>query len=544
MLAHLAIRDLVLIDRLSLDLEPGLNVLTGETGAGKSILLGGLGLVLGDRAEARLVRSGAPQASVAATFELPGDHPARAFLAEQGLAADGPLLLRRVVRADGGSRAFVNDSPVSAGLLRELGDLLVEVHGQGDERGLLASRGHLALLDAYAGLDAGPVARLWAELQGAEAELARLQERVAAERAERDWLRHAADELARLAPREGEEAELADRRRQAAKSARLAEALDQAAELVHGADGVLARLRQTARRLERLGPGDPAIAQALLAIDRMLAEGEALADRLGEVRARRVVTAEDVEAAETRLFELRALARKHRVSPDELPELARRLAARLAAAAASEDALAAAERRVQDLSDRHAAECARLAAARAQAAARLEAAVAAELPALRLDGVRLRVGVAPAPPGPSGASRVAFEIATTPGAPFGPLARIASGGELARVLLALKVALAATGPAGTLVFDEIDRGVGGATASAIGERLARVARSAQVLVVTHSPQVAAAGTTHFRVARHDGRTVVERLDRRGRTDEIARMLSGSAITPEAQAQAERLLAAA
>lgn len=544
MLTHLSIRDLVLIASVALEFGPGLNVLTGETGAGKSILLDGLGLLLGDRADAGLVRTGAREAQASASFEMEPDHPALLLLEEQGVTVDGPLLLRRIVRADGGSRAFVNDTPVSAGLLKTLGGLIVEVHGQHDDRGLLAPRGHLALLDAWGRLDTGRVRAAWARLEAAEARLQDLSERLDRDRAEADWLAHASAELNALDPKAGEEARLADMRRRMQDGARLAEALDQLDAQVSGADGILSLLRQVARRLERMGGDLPELAAALATTDRMLNEGDALEAALGRLRAETRTSPESLEAAEARLFELRALARKHRVTPEDLPTLREQLAERLEALGVGEAGLAEAERDVSAARVAHDAESRALHVARIAAAAAMDDAVARELPALRLEAARFRTAVEAAPAGPTGASRATFEVAMNPGSPFGPMARIASGGELSRLLLALKVVLAATGRAGTLVFDEIDRGVGGATASAIGSRLARVAAHTQLLVVTHSPQVAAAGRAHFRISKEGGATRVEGLEGADRTEEIARMLSGAEITAEARAQAARLLDAA
>lgn len=542
MLVQLAIRDLVLIEQAVLEPGPGLTVLTGETGAGKSILLDGLGLALGDRSDAALVRRGAAQASVSASFEPPQGHPAHALLAENDVAASDTLVIRRVVRADGGSRAYVNDTPVSAALLRQLGSLLVEVHGQHDDRGLLAPRGHLDLLDAFARVDRTGVAAAWNRLQGARAEREAARARLASDEADRAFLRHALDELRALDPKPGEEAELADRRRRMQEGARLAEVLDALDRQVSGADGALPLLRQVARRLERVGGTDPALAEAVTIVDRMLVEGDGLEAALASARRRWLISPAELETAEARLFELRGLARKHRVTPDELPGLEATLARRLAAIDAGEEALAARDAEVAAADVAFAAACAELARQRAAAAEALDRAVNAELPALRLDSARFRTRLTPAEPSATGADRAEFEVATNAGADFGALTRIASGGELSRFVLALKVALARTGAAGTLVFDEIDRGVGGATASAIGSRLARISERAQVLVVTHSPQVAAAGRTHVRIHKADGRTGLDVLDEAARVEEIARMLSGAEITAEARMQAERLLA--
>ena len=546
MLSALSIRDLVLIERVSLALSPGLTVLTGETGAGKSILLDGLGLALGDRADVSMVRKGATQASATALFRVAEGHPALAFLEENGIPpADSPgeIALRRQLKADGGSRAFVNDEPVSAGLLRQLGALLVEIHGQHDERGLLNPRGHMDLLDQFAGHG-----DLLAETAAAHAAWrAAADARTAAEaRAEQDardraWLEHAAAELAALKPRPGEEAELADMRQAMQKGAKLTESLAAVDALVSAGDGALAQLRQAARRLERMADADEALANALEALDRALVEGDAVEAALADARARFNISPDALEAAESRLFELRAMARKHRVEPEELPVLADDLAARLAALDAAETGIATLAAAEKAAHGALAAAAARLSAARSAAAARLDAAVNAELPALKLEAARFRTAIDPAPLSATGSDQVRFEVATNAGTDFGPLTRIASGGEMSRFTLALKVALASAGTAGTLIFDEIDRGVGGATATAIGARLARVAETAQVLVVTHSPQVAAAGAHHARISKAGGATDVALLPADERLAEIARMLSGAEITAEARAQAARLL---
>jgi DNA repair protein RecN (Recombination protein N) len=545
LLVQLSIRDLVLIEQVSLDLEPGLTVLTGETGAGKSILLDGLGLALGERADAQMVRKGAAQASASAAFRVDASHPAALLVEEQGLAGDeaGAILLRRTLKADGGSRAFVNDVAVSAGLLRQVGALLVEVHGQNDERGLLNPRGHLALLDAFAGHDAllGEVGAAHAAWRAAGERRVEAEARAEADARDRDWLAHASAELAALKPRAGEEAELADARAAMQKGAKLAESLGAIDALVSTGDGALAQLRQAARRLERIADADPALAAALDAVDRALAAGDEVESALADVRRRFLVSPDALETAEARLFELRALARKHRVEVDALPALADDLASRLAAvddAAGTIAALQAAEDRARAHFDALARQ---LSAARHSAAARLDAAVNAQLPALKLDAARFRTALAAALPAETGTDQARFEVATNAGTDFGALTRIASGGEMSRFTLALKVALAATGTAQTLIFDEIDRGVGGATASAIGQRLAQVSTQAQTLVVTHSPQVAAAGHHHARIAKTSGQTTVHPLTPEDRPHELARMLSGAEVTPHALAQAVELL---
>jgi DNA repair protein RecN (Recombination protein N) len=553
MLTALSIRDVVLIEALDLEFGPGLGALTGETGAGKSILLDALGLALGARAEAGLVRQGAAQASVVATFDIAADHAAVALLTEGGLAAEAgePLVIRRLVRADGGSRAFVNDQPASAGLLRAIGATLVEVHGQHDDRGLLNPRGHRALLDMFGRINAAPLTAAHDRWRVAEQALATGSAELEAATADRDWLDHAVAELSAAAPQPGEEATLADARAAMQKGARLTDELETAAALIEGADGGLALLRQAARRLERIAPEHPALAAALAAIDRAVNEAAEAEDQLAEARAALTFDPTTLEAMETRLFDLRALARKHRVEPDGLAALTEELAARLARIDAGGAGIAALESEVAAAREAYVAAGARLTAERRAAATRLDAAVAGELAPLKLDAARFRTAIVPldeASWGPAGQERIEFEISTNPGAPFAPLIKIASGGELSRFILALKVALAEEGGAATMIFDEVDRGVGGAVAAAIGERLARLAQRAQLLVVTHSPQVAARADGHWLIAKSsDGlvaRTGVHRLNVDERQEEIARMLSGAEITDEARAQAQRLLAAA
>ncbi|WP_326525713.1 DNA repair protein RecN [Sphingomonas sp.] len=552
MLTALSIRDVVLIEALDLDFARGLGVLTGETGAGKSILLDALGLALGARADSGLVRHGAAQASVAATFDLPADHPATALLADQGLEAEPgePLVIRRIVKADGGSRAFVNGQPASAGALRELGQHLVEIHGQHDDRGLLAPAGHRALLDAFARIDPAATAaafRAWREA-GDALSAARAEVETAAR--DRDWLEHAVAELEALAPEPGEEEALADRRRTMQRAEKIADDLEAADALLSGGEGGLSKLRQAARILERVAPDHAALADALAAVDRAVIEGALAEDSLRDAARALEFDPAAQEADEARLFELRGVARKHRVQPDNLAALAADLRARLDRLEAGEGGIAALEAGVAAKQASYEVAAAALTAARAAAAARLDAAVAAEFAPLKLDAARFRTDVAALPIdqwNAQGRDRVEFLVSTNPGAPFGALARIASGGELSRFILALKVALAEEGGAETLIFDEIDRGVGGAVASAIGDRLARLAAGAQLLVVTHSPQVAARGSQHLLIAKsHDGtvtRTGVRALGEDDRREEIARMLSGAEVTDEARAQAGRLLAA-
>jgi len=551
MLTALSIRDVVLIETLDLDFGAGLGVLTGETGAGKSILLDALGLALGARGDSGLVRYGAAQASVTATFDLAADDDAlTALLNDNALDIEPgePLIVRRMVRADGGSRAFVNDQPVSAALLRDLGGRLVEIHGQHDDRGLLNPRGHRRLLDSFGALDTGAVAAAWQAWRDADARLAEARDALEAADRDRDWLEHSVEELRRLAPEPGEEATLAARRAAMQRGEKLTGDLQAAADLLDGSEGGLARLRQTARILDRIAQDDALLTEALAALDRAIIEATAAQERLDDAAEALAFDPARLEADEARLFELRAVARKHRVQPDDLAELTDTLTARLDALVAGSSSIAALEAAAGAARETYVAAAEALSAARRTAAARLDAAVKGELAPLKLDAARFRTAIEPldeAQWSAAGRDRVEFEISTNPGAPFAPLVKIASGGELSRFILALKVALAEQGGATTMIFDEIDRGVGGAVASAIGERLARLARETQLLVVTHSPQVAARGTHHYFIAKSsDGtvtRTGVRALDAGERREEIARMLSGATVTDEARAQAERLL---
>ncbi|MCF2515827.1 DNA repair protein RecN [Sphingomonas sp. G124] len=550
MLRQLSIKDVVLIDRLELEFEPGLGVLTGETGAGKSILLDGLGLALGARADTGLVRAGETQAIVAAEFELPADHPAFALLAEQGIEPERgePLLVRRTLKADGGSRAFAGGAGVPASLLRDIGNGLVEIHGQHDDRGLLNPRGHRALLDLFGRIDTAHVENAWAEVERLSGELTDAREAAAEAERDREWLDHAAKEIAALAPEPGEETLLAEERAAMQAGARAGDTLTGLDELLGGSDGALAQLRTAARRIERGAAEHPLLAEALASLDRALIEASEAEDRIGRAAEAMAFDPARLEAVEARLFDIRGLARKHRVEPDELAALGNQLAAKLALIEAGGERISILEAELAGAHARYEAAAQLLRQERTQAAARLDAAVAEELAPLKLDAARFRTALGEAEPGASGIDRVEFEVSTNPGAPFGPLIRIASGGELSRFILALKVALAEAGDAATMIFDEIDRGVGGAVASAIGERLARLAQKSQLLVVTHSPQVAARAAHHYRIekAHEDGvtRTFVRKLTAEERREEIARMLSGAAITDEARAQAARLLEAA
>ncbi len=551
MLLSLSIRDVVLIEALDLAFGPGLGVLTGETGAGKSILLDALGLALGARAESGLVRQGAAQAIVTASFEAPA--AVTGLLADSGIEMEPgePLIVRRTLKADGGSRAFVNDQPVSAALLREIGGSLVEIHGQHDDRGLLNARGHRALLDAFGKLDAAAVARAHQSWREAEAKLARAREELETAERDREWLEHAVAELSAAAPEPGEEDSLAEARANMQRGARLTDDLEALDQHLQGSTGALANLRQAARRLDRLGPEHPLLAEALSALDRAVIEASEAEDRIERAREALAHDPARLEEIEARLFDLRALARKYRVTVDGLPALAAEQAERLRTIEAGGEGLSALQAEAKRLRADYETLASALSEARTAAAARLDSAVATELAPLKLDSARFRTAVETLPEdqwSAAGRDRVEFLISTNPGAPFAPLTKIASGGELSRFILALTVALAEEGGAATMIFDEIDRGVGGAVASAIGERLARLAGRAQLLVVTHSPQVAARGDRQWLIAKsHDGtvtRTGVRALDEGERREEIARMLSGATITDEARAQADRLLEAA
>jgi DNA repair protein RecN (Recombination protein N) len=548
MLRGLAIRDIVLIDRLDLDFHRGLNVMTGETGAGKSILLDALGLALGKRGRADLIRDGAAQGGVTAVFALTPDSPAGAVLAEAGLEAESEVIVRRVLTPDGRGKAFVNDQRVGVDVLRALGAALVEVHGQHDDRGLLNPAGHRALLDAFAGceVERRAVAEAWRAVSEAEAALA--EERAASEAAARDeeYLRHAVAELDALAPEPGEDASLDAERRRLRAAERLGGELAAAVHAL-GPGGVEGMLGDVSRRLDGAAPEAEGILDpALDALGRVLAElSEAQASLDAAVEAM-AFDPYQLERAEERLFALRGAARKHRVDPDDLPAFAEDLRARLSVVDDGAARLGTLERALAEARARHAEACVALGERRAAAARDLDAAMARELPPLRLDQATFQTAVTPQEPGSEGGEAVSFTVSTNPGTPLGPIERIASGGELSRFLLALKVCLAARNDGLTMIFDEIDRGVGGATADAIGRRLARLAEDAQVIVVTHSPQVAARGRHHWRIVKRqegqENRTVVSELDAAGRRAEIARMLAGENVTEAAQSAADALLA--
>ncbi len=560
MLTRLAIRNIVLIEALDLDFGGGLGVLTGETGAGKSILLDALGLVLGNRAEPGLVRAGEDQASVTASFEfdkLP--MPIRAILVEAGVEVEPgePLILKRRLKSDGGStnssRAFINDQPVGVALLRELAGHLVELHGQHDDRGLVNPRGHRTLVDRYAGLagsgaDAAGVENAWRAWRASEDALAAAQAQIVQASADQDLLLAHLAELTALAPEAGEEVALAEARATMQKGERLSGDLAELQHLWTGSDSALAALRSAGRRLDRIATEHPLLAEALAALDRAVIEATEAEDRLARAAEALSHDPQSLDQIETRLFELRAAARKHNCTADQLPARMLEMRSALDAIESGEAQLDALKRAAHDAGLNFRARAEGLSVCRVEAAQKLDLAVAGELAPLKLDAARFRTAIVRLSEerwGPGGIDAVEFLIATNPGADFAPLNKIASGGELSRFILALKVALAEEGGAATVIFDEIDRGVGGAVACAIGERLARLAAGGQLLAVTHSPQVAARGGTHYVIAKSSEgtvtRTSVALLDSAGRQEEIARMLSGAEITSEARAQADRLL---
>ncbi len=553
MLSRLSIRDIVLIDRLDIDFGSGLAALTGETGAGKSILLDAFALALGARGEAALVRAGAEHGQVTAAFELAAAHPARRVLAENELDAEDELIVRRVQYADGRTRAFVNDQPVSVQVLRALGAALVEIHGQHDERAFVDAATHRALLDAFGGMEGetAEVARLWQEWRASEAAVA--DHRVEVERVSREaeWLRHAVEELGRLAPAAGEETSLAERRAAMMQAEKVAEDLRMTHEAVGGPQSPVPPLATALRRLERRATQAPALIEpAVKAIDAALS---ALEEARAHLEAALRVADHDpkeLERIEERLFALRGAGRKYNAPVDQLNALGERYQRDLALIDAGAERLAALERQAQAAALRYREAAEKLSAHRKRASGALDKAVNAELKPLKLERARFSTEIAAVDEGPEGIDRVEFWVRTNPGTKPGPLMKIASGGELARFLLALKVALADRGSAPTLIFDEIDTGAGGAVADAIGVRLARLASGVQVIAVTHAPQVAARADRHYLITKDalgGGKRVATRileLAAERRREEIARMLAGAEITAEARAAAERLIRAA
>ena len=549
MLRALEIRDMLIIDRLELAFQPGLNVLTGETGAGKSILLDSLGFVLGWRGRAELVRAGAAQGEVVAVFDLARDHAARLVLREAGLPEGDELILRRVNTPDGRKTAWVNDRRASGEVLRALSDTLVELHGQQDDKGLLDPRVHRALLDEFGGLAPmlEEVRVAWRAASQAGKAVSQAEQRLADMRAEEDFLRHSVAELEKLDPQPGEEAELDARRRlmQGAERTREDVARALTALGLEGAEGAMGdAMRWIDGVVDRM---DGKLDGAVSALERAMVElGEAV-QGVEDTLAALSFDPRELEETEERLFAIRAAARKHQMAPDGLSDLARTLSDRLAALDAGDAGLAALRKEASAAQAAYDAAATKLTEARHHHATSLDTAVSAELAPLKMERAVFSTMITPGPAGPEGRDTVAFTVATNPGAPSGPLNKIASGGELSRFLLALKVCLSQHQTGITMIFDEIDRGVGGATADAVGRRLAALADDGQVLVVTHSPQVAALGAHHWRVEKQvqDGMTTstVTPLAPTDRVDELARMLAGDTITQEARAAARALLKA-
>jgi DNA repair protein RecN (Recombination protein N) len=553
MLVSLSIHNVVLIDRLTLEGASGLSALTGETGAGKSILLDALGLALGARAEAGLVRHGETQASVTACFELPAGHPALKLLKEKDLEAADTLILRRTVGKDGRSKAFINDAPVSVQLLKEIGAELVEIHGQFETQGLLNPETHGRVLDSYAGITAevSEIRAAWNGWRDAREKLEQAMADISAVRLQEEYLKYTVAELEKLAPQPGEEASLAEKRSFLMNREKMHEALEQATDILEGERGVQDLLGKLHSSLERSAAKTGGkMAAVLETLGRARSEIDELAYQVEHIKGGGADGGESLEEIEERYFALKECAKKHRCTADDLPRAHAELAQKLRLITHQEDALAEltgavalARKKFMDLAERASAQ-------RQKAAQKLGKAVNAELPALKLDKAKFTVECVPSGAesgwGPQGFDKVQFVVATNPQTPAGPIHKIASGGELSRFMLALKLILAETSSIPTLIFDEVDSGIGGATADAVGERLARLSQNYQVLVVTHSPQVAARAAHHWTVAKAEQKgTVTTQITplkaRREQQEEIARMLSGAKITPEARAAAAKLL---
>ena len=555
MLARLSIRDIVLIERLDIEFSRGLAVLTGETGAGKSILLDAFALALGGRGDSGLVRHGAEQGQVTATFDIPKGHPATKILSENGLDDTGEMILRRVQLADGRTRAFINDQSISVQTLKAVGAVLVEIHGQHDERALVDASTHRQLLDAFAGLEkeVSALETLWEVRRTANAALD--AHRASMERAAReaDYLRHAADELKALKPKDGEETALAERRTIMMQGEKIASDLREAQEAVGGPHSPVPALAAAVRRLERRAANSPALVEpAVKAIDIAINALEEADQHLSAALVAADFDPAELERIEERLFALRAASRKYSTPVDGLAALAAKFVSDVALIDAGADQLKKLEAAAAEADQRYSAAATKLSAARNKSAEKLNKAVNAELAPLKLERAKFmtQVETDAKSPGPQGIDRVEFWVQTNPGTKPGPLMKVASGGELSRFLLALKVVLSDRGSAPTLVFDEIDTGVGGAVADAIGARLSRLASQVQVMAVTHAPQVAARANTHLLISKDaldKGKRVATRVNALAadhRREEIARMLAGAEITAEARAAAERLLRAA
>ncbi|WNJ99282.1 DNA repair protein RecN [Thalassospiraceae bacterium LMO-JJ14] len=552
MLTRLSIRNVVLIDKLDLDFSAGLAVLTGETGAGKSILLDALGLALGYRAEARMLRKGADQAVVSAVFEVPAGHPSRSELEVNGIdASDDLLILRRVLGDDGRTKSFVNDQPVSVGLLKRVGEHLVEIHGQFETQRLLDPAGHRALLDAYGGFDGlvGDVAARHGVLRDLQASLSAAEEAARIAKDNEDFLRHAVDELRAMAPQPGEETALAEQRRMLQHGEQISAAISLSSQAITGDGGAEEKLTRALGEIERAAAkAGGRLDETMAALQRALSEVADASGFLERAESDLEMDPQELEQAEERLFALRALARKHHVDVDQLADVQEKLEADLADIDAGGETVTRLKAELEAARKAYRDAAGKLSAARAKAAKKLDQAMAGELAPLKLGQARFETGIHPLDEdkwAAHGIDRVAFAVATNPGSEPGPLNRIASGGELARFMLALKVVLAEADPVPVLVFDEVDAGIGGAVAAAVGERLQRLGTGVQIFVVTHSPQVAAKGARHLYVRKggdsKNVKTEVVALDGDARREEIARMLSGETVTSEARAAADSLL---
>jgi DNA repair protein RecN (Recombination protein N) len=553
MLTSLSIRDIVLIEKLDLSFEKGLTVLTGETGAGKSILLDSLGLALGARGDASLVRAGQPKGAITAGFSVGPKHNARTLLAENDVDTEDEIVIRRTQNADGPSKANVNDQAVSLNLLRQLAVLLVELHGQHADRALVDAAAHRALVDAFGEHDdqLTKLSAAWRKMAHAKTERDEHASRIAKAEVERDFLEHAAEELAKLDPLPNEEHLLANERQLMMQSEQFASALDEADAALGGAQAVDVKINAALRRLERRkDTAGGRLDEVCSSLERAVAELAEASRAIFAARRSFEFDPAQLAKSEERLFALRAAARKHKCTVDDLAKVQARYVSELQAItdggaklAELDAALAAATKDYEALADK-------LSAARRKTAKALDKAVLAELPALKLEKARFETNIASdaTKPGPTGIDHVEFVVAANPGTPLQPLMKVASGGELARFMLALKVILAAKGSAPVLIFDEIDTGVGGAVADAIGQRLSRLAKTLQVICVTHSPQVAARADQHFLISKMEdvgSKRMVTRvtpLSAQSRREELARMLSGAKITDEARAQADQLLA--
>ncbi|WP_417319546.1 DNA repair protein RecN [Emcibacter sp.] len=553
MLIGLTIRDIVLIDRLQIPVPDGLSVLSGETGAGKSILLDSLGLATGQRGERELVRHGAEQGTVIAEFSLSTDLSLWSILDEQGLDYEpGELILKRTLSSEGRSRAFVNDQPVSIGLLRQLGEMLVEIHGQHDERGLLNPAGHRAMLDEYGryGKELRAVADSYGRLVRLKADLQAEEDKLSDARRDEEYIRYNLEELETLEPRQGEEEELSEQRAHMMKGEKLSDGLNEVLSDLLNDKGADASLRGALRRLERMAENDGLLESVVQSLDRAAIETAEAISGLEQTLRDLEFDPQDLEHSEERLFALRAAARKHNCQVDQLAALKEEFAERLRALEFGDEEVRRLTGEVRQAEEAFHQAVEALSTARLKAAAKLDELVNAELPPLKLEKAKFRTTLTPLPKedwGMSGGEKVEFEISTNPGAPFAGLIKIASGGELSRFILALKVVLAAENTVPTLIFDEIDRGVGGAVADAVGERLKRLSEHAQIMVITHSPQVAARGNSHWLIRKSQTdendrmNTTITALDQSARREEIARMLAGATVTDEARAAAESLM---